>query len=621
MTTTTLIRNATFFDGTGAPPATRHLRIEDGRLAEVSEQEIAASPEAQIIDAEGKWVMPGFIDIHTHYDAEVEVVPSLHESLRHGVTTVFMGSCSLSAAVGDSTDIADMFTRVEAIPYEHLLPLMRERKDWDTHAEYVEHLNSLPLGPNVASFVGYSAVRAKVMGLERSLEPKVKPTEEELQEMERLIAEGYDAGFLGLSLNGLYWDKMGGDRFRSKCLPSTYASWKELRRMVRPVRERGLNLQAIPNVSTKYEMLIYAAFSASLYMRKALKFSMVSIMDLRSNRFIWRLLRGLGWGINKVLGGKFRYQFLPVAFDLWADGFENVVFEEFGAGAAGLHLETMAERRKLFQEEGYRKKFNRQWNNPFLPKVFHRNFAKATVMECPDSSLVGKTFKEIGVSQGKSEVDTFLDLLIEHGNALRWYTVTGNDRPKPLAALIGSDSNLIGFSDAGAHLRNMAFYNFPIRMLKFVKDSIDRGEPVMPLEKAVWKLTGELGDWFQIEAGTLEVGKRADLVIIDPDKLDYRVDEMHTAEIPEFGNFERLVRRNPDAVPAVFVNGTLVARQGEVLPEVGKEVGPGQFLKASPAYSATKRPDGSRSRQTDPLEDSGSIPAFRPEAGSDQQVA
>ncbi|MGB5265028.1 MAG: amidohydrolase family protein [Polyangiales bacterium] len=583
-----IIKNGRFFDGKGSPATTKNLQVSNGRVVKISDEDIPAPAGAKVIDAEGKWVVPGFIDIHTHYDAEVEAMPSLHESLRHGVTTVFMGSCSLSAAVGDPVDIADMFTRVEAIPYEHLLPLMKEGKTWETHAEYVDHLNSLPLGPNVASFVGYSAVRAQAMGLERALNAKAKPTEAELEKMEEVIEEGYEAGFLGLSLNGLYWDKMGGDRFRSKCLPSTYASWKELRRMVSGVRKRGLNLQAIPNISTKYQIFIYAAFSAGLFVRDALKTSIVSIMDIRSNRLIWRVLSGLGWAVNKLLGGKFRYQFLPVPFDLWADGFENVVFEEFGAGAAGLHLETVAERRKLFQDEGYRRTFNRQWNNPFIPKVFHRNFSKATVMDCPDSSLVGKTFREIGTMQGKSEVDAFLDLLIEHGNQLRWYTVTGNDRPKPLAAMMNSDSSLLGFSDAGAHLRNMAFYNFPLRMLRFVNDAEQRGEPVMPLEKAVHKLTGELGEWFQIEAGTLEEGKRADLVVIDPAHLDYRVEEMHEERIPEFGNFLRLVRRNPEAVPAVVVNGKLVAEAGEVLPEIGRTVGAGQFLRATSTESSAR---------------------------------
>jgi len=576
----TLIKNALFFDGTGSPACPQHLLIRDGRVHSLSDSPLTPGPQTEVIDAQGRWVMPGFIDIHTHYDAEIEANPSLDESLRHGVTTVFMGSCSLSAAVGDPTDIADMFTRVEAIPYEHLLPLMRSKKTWQTHREYVEHLNSLPLGPNVASFVGYSAVRAHVMGLERALSAKSKPTQAELTQIEAIIHEGYDAGFLGLSLNGLYWDKMGGDRFRSRCLPSTYASWSELRRMVRTVRQRQLNLQVIPNISTKYEVLIYAAMSAGLHLRRSMKTSLVSIMDLRSNRLIWRALRRLAWATNTIFGGRFRFQFLPVAFDLWADGFENVVFEEFGAGAAGLHLRTMAERRELFSDPAYRSWFRRDWRNPFLPKVFHRNFSMATVMQCPDSTLEGKTFEEIGRIQGKSETDAFLDSLVEHGQALRWYTVTGNDRPEPLAQLMDSDCNLLGFSDAGAHLRNMAFYNFPLRALRFVHERQQRGASVMPVEKLVHKLTQELADWYQIDAGILKEGSRADLVMVDPQKLDDRLDEMHEEPIPQLGNYVRLVRRNPEAVPLVMVNGRTMVKGGEVLSEACASRGAGQFLGA-----------------------------------------
>src|SRR2546430_11756968 len=104
--------------------------------------------------------MPGFIDLHTHYDAEIEVAPALAESVRHGVTTVVLGSCSLSLALGTPEDLADMFCRVEAIPYEIVRPLLEARKDWDGLTDYLEHLERLPLGPNVASFVGHSAVRA-----------------------------------------------------------------------------------------------------------------------------------------------------------------------------------------------------------------------------------------------------------------------------------------------------------------------------------------------------------------------------------------------------------------------------------------------------------------------------
>src|SRR5207247_445633 len=122
-------------------------------------------PAARTIDAAGCWVVPGFIDLHTHYDAEVEVAPALSESLRHGVTTVTLGSCSLSLAIGTPEDLADMFCRVEAIPYAFVRPLLERVKSWDSVGDYLAHLGSLPLGPNVASFIGHSCLRAYVMGM------------------------------------------------------------------------------------------------------------------------------------------------------------------------------------------------------------------------------------------------------------------------------------------------------------------------------------------------------------------------------------------------------------------------------------------------------------------------
>ncbi|MDP6943508.1 MAG: amidohydrolase family protein [Myxococcota bacterium] len=103
------IENGLFFDGRGGEPAVRHLGIRDGVVVEVSEAPIARERAERVIDATDRWVMPGFVDLHTHYDAEVEVTPALSESVRHGVTTIFMGSCSLGASLGEPEDIADIF--------------------------------------------------------------------------------------------------------------------------------------------------------------------------------------------------------------------------------------------------------------------------------------------------------------------------------------------------------------------------------------------------------------------------------------------------------------------------------------------------------------------------------
>jgi N-acyl-D-aspartate/D-glutamate deacylase len=523
--------------------------------------------------------MPGFIDLHTHYDAEVEIAPSLSESLRHGVTTVVVGSCSLSLALGTPEDLADMFCRVEAIPYHVVRPLLEEKKRWETLPEYLEHLDSLALGPNIASFVGHSAIRAHVMGLERSLS-RQRPSEDELRRMEDLLDEGLDAGYLGLSIMTLKWDKMGGSReLRSRPLPSTYARWSEYRRLTRHVRAHGRVFQGVPDVTTKVNVLLFLFESLGIVpWRKPLKTTIISLMDIRANRSIWWLVGSISRLFNR-LGADFRWQALPEVFDLWADGIDLVVFEEFGAGTAALHLQDAAARADLLRDPAYRRRFRKEWTSRFLPRAFHRDFNHSEILACPEAALVGKSFAAVAAERGEHVVDVFLDLVARHGERLRWYTVMGNDRPGPLQSIVSHPDVLIGFSDAGAHLRQMAHYNFPLRMLRLVKDA---APSFMSVERAVERLTGEIGGWLGIDAGVLDEGRRADVVVIDPAGIDGSVDDAEEAEIEGFDGFRRLVRRNDRAVSAVLVNGRLAVEGGQVLPEVGRERGFGQVLRAGP---------------------------------------
>ena len=575
-----IINKGLLFDGTQQKASVRHIQISDGIIQRTSNTPIPNPGGARMVDAAGKWITPGFIDIHTHYDAEVEVMPELPESLRHGVTTIFMGSCSLSAALGTPEDVTDMFTRVEAIPYDSLLPLMKEKKSWNTLREYRDHFEQLPLGVNVASYIGYSAVRSHVMGFEASL-TRQKPTDEQMTEILRLIQEGIDLGYLGLSINTNFWDKVGGNRYRSHLLPSSYASWGELFQCIRLVARNNSSLQCIPNISTKYEVFVYLALS----MIRKLRISLVSLMDIRSNRSIYRVLPLLSRMANAIRG-KFRYQALPELFDVWSDGIDLVVFEEFGAGSRALDYEDeVEERKKLINSSKYRKWFKRQWRNPLLPKVFHRNFALATVVDCPDKTLIGKNFAEIAKQKGKSTEDAFLDLVSQYDKAIRWRTEVGNDRLKPLQRIVSSDQVLLGFSDAGAHLRNMAHYNFPLRMLKLVQDSHNAGAPIMSMEKAVWRLTKELADWHGIQAGHIYEGARADIVLIDPAHLDSSLEQIHEEAMERFKGHRRLVRRNDATVPMVIVGGSIAFENGKFSAVVGRQR-LGQFLQASTSATA-----------------------------------
>ncbi|MFD6218276.1 amidohydrolase family protein, partial [Nocardia salmonicida] len=174
-----IISGGTVYDGSGGPGVVRHVGIRDGVVCALSAQPLDSSAAGEVIDATGQWVMPGFVDVHTHYDAEVLVSPGLKESVRHGVTTVMLGNCSLSTIYSTAVDIADLFSRVEALPRDHVLKAVDTAKTWSGPQEYIESLERLPLGPNVALLVGHSDLRAKVMGLDRSTDRRQKPTGEE----------------------------------------------------------------------------------------------------------------------------------------------------------------------------------------------------------------------------------------------------------------------------------------------------------------------------------------------------------------------------------------------------------------------------------------------------------
>jgi len=586
-----IIENGLVFDGSAAPARRQHLGVVDGRIAALSDAPLPRGPQTRVIDAQGKWVTPGFIDLHTHYDAEIELNPGLSESVRHGVTSVTLGSCSLSLAIGTPEDLADQFCRVEAIPYDAVRALLEKTKTWNSHAGYFDHLRSSNLGPNVASFAGHSAIRAHVMGMERSLDRAVRATEAELRQMEALTTEALDAGYLGVSIQTLPWDKVGGSRdLRSRPLPSTFAPWSEYRRLTRLVRERERVFQGVPNVSTKVNVVLFLLETLGVF-RKTLKTTVISMMDTRATRGLHKLI-GLFSRVVNTLGGDFRWQALPEVFDLWSDGIDLVVFEEFGAGAAALHLQDDETRAKLLADPKYRAWFRKQWRSKLLPKVFHRDFNQSEILRAPDASLVGKSFAQVARERGQDVVDTFLDLVASHGKALRWYTVMANDRRGPLEEIVSHPDVLIGFSDAGAHLRNLAHYNFPLRMLRLVNDSHQRGTPIMTLERAVHRVTGEIADWLGLDAGHLAVGARADVVVVDPQKLGAELDVIVEAPMAFFGDYPRLVNQNGGAVQSVLINGREAVRDGALTPELGRER-LGEVLRATNAPALAEEPQRS----------------------------
>lgn len=583
MTYDVIVKDGLWFDGTGRTPQLRNLGIRDGVVATVSAQPLDETGCPDVIDAKGKWVTPGFIDVHTHYDAEVLLDPGLRESVRHGVTTVLLGMCSLSTVYAENDDAADLFSRVEAVPRKFVVGALEQNRSWSGPAEYVQALEALPLGPNVSSLLGHSDLRTSVLGLDRATTPNVTPTNAELETMASRLEAALDAGMLGMSGMDAAIDKLDGDRFRSRALPSTFATWRERRRLIKVLRKRGRILQSAPNVAKLQEALNFFLESSGWFGRRAgVRMSLLVAADAKSSPGAVYLLGPVTRLANKILNSKVRFQHLPVPFELYSDGIDLPVFEEFGAGTAALHLRDQLERNKLMADPEYRRRFRKSFDKKVLgPTLWHRDFHDSTIVECPDKSLIGKSFGQIADERGSHPLDAFLDVLVEHGERnTRWTTIVANHRPKQLDKLAVEPSVHMGFSDAGAHLRNMAFYNYALRMLRRVQDADKAGRPFMTTEHAVHRLTGEVADWFGLEAGTLRQGERADFVVIDPAGLDAELEAYHEDSVEFYGGLSRMVNRSDAAVVATGVGGQVVFRDGEFVEGYGDTVKSGHYLPA-----------------------------------------
>ena len=553
-----IIRQGRVFDGTPGPSREADVLIEGGRVLKIE----ANSPARgrQEIAASGHWVMPGAIDIHTHYDAEVEVAPGLLESLQHGVTSLIFGNCSLSLALGNAEDMIDLFARVENLPRATLAKWLDGKVDWHTPGQYYEHLERLALGPNIATLMGHSNLRLAVLGKTRSLKP-TRLDWGEKNALRSLAHEAMEAGYLGLSIDMLQWHRWKGFKYNGASAPSHYARMSEFRLLADVLRQHDRVLQATPDAGRRYLVPLLALLSHGLG-RNPLRMSMLTSLDFTNNRRLGPMTRRLASVINDGLRGNLRFQSLSVPFELWSDGCNTPVFEEMQASACLMNADSAAQRQLLYRDSDWRRQLRREWLSRFGAS-FHKDLARMQIVGCPDAALVGQSFADVALRRGQAAVDTFIDLISEYDEHIRWHSVIANDRPAEMRRYLQHPYIQLGFSDAGAHNRNLAFQN---SHLWFLRDCLLHSD-ALPIEKAVWRITGELADWFGLDAGYLQEGRVADVLVLDPHALNTDLSGPQETTDPRFDGAMRMVTRSGRAVQQVIVGGQRVLDQGRPHPE------------------------------------------------------
>jgi N-acyl-D-aspartate/D-glutamate deacylase len=614
----TLIKNAKVFNN-GDVPVVQDVAIANGKII-ARGKALAASNVGRVVDAEGLWLMPGLFDIHTHYDLELEVAPGLPESTRHGTTSVVIANCSLGLAFGSQRDgtndpIVSCYARVENIP-KTVLKDCADSITWDNPKAYLDHLEQLNLGPNVAVLFPHSMLRIDAMGFDNSVTRD--PTSAELNSMADTLSDALKSGYAGFSTDALPFHYLAAQPHCEKTIPTQFAKYGELKQLAQVVREQESTWQATPPKDSVIGTLRTFLLTSGRLHGKPLRTTVVAALDIANNWKLSRMVKTLSQLLNSSLvRGDFHMQALGAPFKIWSDGAITPIAEEIPElrRLNETDLEDREARQKIMHEPDYIKSFKSMWmrgkqgwNLDRLKRkfnledfAFNRTLADMTVDRCPQKNWEGMDFQSVfdrvvlikqdqcqepvtKVEQKLVQKDFFwiadegdfmLQMLRSFDTDLTWSTVTANRDLKVVRELLMNPKLLPGFNDSGAHLTNMAFYDVNLRSLQLAAQGGDKDVSYM-----VKRLTKDAADVFGVAGGTVDEGDVADLILIDPEQLANYDGEGNVQRIyrEEFQH-EQLVNRSDGVVPFVMIGGHAAWENNEFTSDLGQKP-MGRLLRA-----------------------------------------
>jgi len=560
MTHDVVIRGGLVVDGTGAPARPGDVAVTDGRIARVGA--VTGRGEREI-DAAGLAVTPGFIDPHTHYDAQLTWDPLASCSSWHGVTTIVTGNCGFTIAPcrpGDRETMMRMLQYVEGMSLE----AMRKgiRWDFESFGEYLAALDRGRLWVNVGALVGHSAIRQYVMGdagWERAA------SDDEIERMAGVVRDAMAAGAVGLSSSAN--TNHVGDRGRP--VPSRLAEERELTRLVAAMGETGRGILELTVGGTRADRVAEIDRFAELARAGGRPVTLVSVRHnpLRpdEHRQVLARIEALHRdGLRVYPQGTCSP--LTATFDLTG----AFVFYRFPVWRRAMET-PVGEWRALFEDPAFRDEFRATVGRSALFTGDASPLRVHAVRSPALGHFVGQTLAAGAGSLGKEIVDAFFDLALDDELETRFTVAIVNTDAAAVAEIFSHPLTLLGLSDAGAHLTLFCEAGQTSRLLgHWVRE---RG--ALPLEEAVRRITSMPADLFGLsDRGRLAPGLAADVVVFDPKTItDHPPELVH--DLPDGG--PRLVQR-ASGILWSFVNGRAVIREGG-LPPSPEGPAPGRVLR------------------------------------------
>jgi N-acyl-D-amino-acid deacylase len=548
-----VIRDAMLLDGLGAPPRRGGVAVKDGRIVEIGR--ILGSAK-EIVNGDGLALMPGIIDNHTHYDAQLTWDPWASPSPALGVTTAVIGNCGFTIAPCRPRDrdlVMKNLTQVEGMS----LAVLRAGVRWDfeTVPQYLDMLERQGSALNVAVFVGHSSIRTYVMGEAATERPA---TEAEIGSMKNLILEAMKAGAVGFSTSTSPAHNGEG----GKPMPSRLADEKELRALVGCLRDAGRGvfmltkgghtrigfLEELAGDSTR--PVIVAALLHSSTNPDAVFDDLQKIQEANK--------RG-----HRLVGA---VSCCPLAMEFTLRS--PYVFEGLEAWQPALPLKGEQFKKKL-KEKPFRDALRAEIARPAHFRLFNGEWQLVQVIQSARGELEQKSIAELARAAGADPLDTMLDVALDENLDTVFSALLLNSDEAAVGRMLKHPCSLVSLSDAGAHLTFFNDAGFGLHLLGHWVRELG----VLTLADAVWRLTGQPAALFGVkERGALKVGHHADLLLFDPATVD-RGPKRRVFDLP--GGNPRLTT-GAVGVHGVWVNGARVAGKDGA---VQRERLPGRLLR------------------------------------------
>ncbi len=541
-----IIKGASVYDGSGKAPVQASVAIEDGRIVAVGDDAGAAR---EVVQADGLALMPGIIDTHTHYDAQITWDPLVNPSPSLGVTTVVMGNCGFTIAPCRPADrdlVMRNLTHVEGMS----LDALRSGIDWsfESFPQYLDQLERRGVGPNVACFVGHSSVRTFVM---RDDAAKRAATPDEVAQMRALVVEGMQVGACGFSTtrNTQHNGEAGIP------MPSRLADEQELIALSGSLKESGRGVLMMTKDSlTPMPLIEKLAQSAGRpYLVAALLHSDVMPESTFEDLAHIDAARGRG---NRLYGA---VSACPLTFEFTLH--EPYVFEGLKVWQPLMKMDppalkkTLADpafRRSVKDELSVRARrmFNGDWQKMFVTQVAQEQ----------NKRFEGNCIEDIAREAGKHPLDFMLDLSLSEGLDTLFTGTLLNSDEDAVGRMLRDPNSIVSLSDAGAHLTFLCDAGFGLHLL----GHWSRDLQALSTEHAVRKLTAEPAALFGIrDRGAIAPGKCADLLLFDPAVVG-RGKPQRVFDLPAGGS--RLTTPGL-GVHGVWVNGKRIADADGIVAE------------------------------------------------------